>query len=72
MSAGATDPHDDIDKLCDTIAVLMLALCENELLELPEDAADAANKRLLSLQGESQVDVIKAGVEVLVRSRVVH
>jgi hypothetical protein len=50
----------------------MLALCENELLELPEDAADAANKRLLSLQGESQVDVIKAGVEVLMRSRVVH
>lgn len=72
MSAGVTDPHDDIDKLCDAMSVLMLALCEAELLELPQDSADAANKRLLALQGADQASIIRAGVEVLSRNRTVH
>ena len=72
MSAGVNDPHDDIDKLCDAMSVLMLALCEAELLELPEESANAANKRLLALQGEDQASIIRAGIQVMARNRMTH
>jgi hypothetical protein len=72
MSAGATDPHDDIDKLCDTIAVLMLSLNQHDLMDIPLALSDAVNLRLRALNGVEPLDVVNAGVEVLMRSRVVH
>jgi hypothetical protein len=72
MSSGARDPHDDIDKLCDTIAVLMLSLNQHDLIDIPLALSDAVNLRLRAIKSIDPLDVVNAGVEVLMRSRVVH
>lgn len=72
MSAGARDPHDDIDKLCDAMAVMIMSLWQNELIQLSADAIDSTNKRLSALKEASAKETIEAGLAVLMRSRVVH
>ena len=66
------DPHADIQLLCDALSVAILALAEEEILIVPDEAADAINRRLSALEGGDRIDVLQAGIDILKRSRAVH
>jgi len=66
------DPHADIASLCDALAVLFLALHQNDLCEMTPDVAKAANDRLIALQDKSQSEILDPAVAIMARSRAVH
>lgn len=67
-----SDPHADIDALCDALAVALLLLNQHEIVDLSETSAETANKRLNGLQGSDQNEIIAAGLTIMARSRAVH
>lgn len=74
MSAGANDPHADIDALSDAFAVALMLLHTEDVLTVPADAAIAINQRTVALQ-MADVDAltaIAAGIAVMKRGQAPH
>jgi hypothetical protein len=74
MSAGANDPHADIDVLCDAFAVALMLLHTEEVLTVPADGAIAINQRTTALQ-MADVDAltaIAAGLAIMKRGQAAH
>lgn len=72
MSAGARDPHADIDALCDGLALALVLMSNADLIQLLEEFESAALKRVAMLDGDDQMSALNAAAQVLARGRTTH
>jgi hypothetical protein len=72
MSAGANDPHGDIDELSEGLAVALLMMDQAGLIELPEDLMRSAGLRMAALDGDEYLAALNAAAKVMARNRVTH
>jgi hypothetical protein len=71
MSAGATDPHADIQALCDALACA-LSVIERQGLENPSEWRDTVEAISARLEGQHEIDIIGRAVSVMARNRTTH
>jgi hypothetical protein len=71
MSAGANDPHSDIQALCDALACAM-SVIERQGLDSPSEWRAAIDGRVEMLNGQHEQEIIGAGIEIMGRSRTMH
>jgi hypothetical protein len=72
MSAGANDPHADIDAMCDGLAVALLLMEQAGLIDLPEDLGSAAGVRAAAHDADEFLAVLTTAANVMARNRVTH
>ena len=68
------DPHADIQTLCDALSIAILLLYNADEITLPDAQAEAVNARLYAIDDDADVrlDIMKAALSILARSRAVH
>lgn len=70
MSAGANDPHADIDALCEGLAVALLLLAQTGVIVIPEDIEAAASVRMAAM--DDSIGALNSAAKVMARSRAMH
>jgi hypothetical protein len=68
------DPHADIQTLCDALSIAILLLYNEDAITLPDAEAEAVNARLYAIDDAAEVrlEIMKAAMSILARSRAVH
>lgn len=67
-----TDPHADIQALCDALATAVMLLVQEEIMSVPAPDATAINHRIGAMHGGDPAEIMRTGIEILMRSRLVH
>lgn len=66
-----TNPHADIQALCDALACAM-SVIERQGLDSPDEWRAPIDARVLQLEGQHEMELIAFGIAIMARNRLVH